>query len=202
MKPHCFLALPSSGIALLCVLTLTPIQAEAADARPIVAAKCAKCHGEEGDSSDPAIPRIAGLHPTYIARQMREFAEGRRRNEDMAPLALELGEDGVQAVSAWYGNKKPPVGKPGDPKLAEAGKQLYEDGNGDPAVQPCVACHQSDGAGNARFPRLAGQHKDYLGKQLSEFKRGRRATDPQMVTIAQRLSTREIKALAEYISGM
>ena len=95
-----------------------------------------------------------------------------------------------------------PPGKAGEPGLAEAGRQIYEDGNGDPAVQPCAVCHQSDGAGNARFPWLAGQHKPYIVKQLGEFKSGRRATDPQMADIAKRLSAQEIRAQAEYIGGL
>ena len=148
------------------------------------------------------MPHLAGLQPAYLARQMKEFAEGRRRNEDMATLVADLDEAGIRSLAAWYGSKKPPQGKPGDAKLAATGKQLYEDGNGDPAVQPCTACHQPDGGGNARFPRVAGQPKAYVQKQLAEFKSARRATDAQMVSIAQRLSTQEIRALAEYIGGM
>lgn len=188
--------------ALACALLVFGIPTQAADARQIVAAKCANCHGQEGTADDPAVPRLAGLSATYIASQMQAFAEGRRHNEEMAQFTTELGEEGIQAVAAWYANKKPASGKTGNAKLSATGQQLYEEGNGDPAVQPCAVCHLSDGAGNARFPRLAGQHKAYLARQLSEFKAGRRATDPQMVAIARRLNAQEIKALAEYISGL
>ena len=188
--------------AAACALLLFGTPAQAAETRQIVAAKCAACHGQGGTTEDPTIPRLAGLSATYITSQMKAFAEGRRRNEEMAPLAAELGEDGVQAVATWYANKKPAPGKTGDAQLIASGRQLYEEGNGDPAVQPCAVCHLSDGAGNARFPRLAGQHKAYLARQLSEFKAGRRATDPQMVTIARHLNAQETKALVEYIGGL
>lgn len=191
-----------AGFLLPCALALMPLDGWAADGRQIAAAKCASCHGPDGASGEPDVPRIAGLQPAYIARQSKEFADGRRRNEDMAQLGAALGEDEVRAVAAWYGGRKMPPGKAGEPGLAEAGRQIYEDGNGDPAVQPCAVCHQSDGAGNARFPWLAGQHKPYIVKQLGEFKSGRRATDPQMADIAKRLSAQEIRAQAEYIGGL
>jgi cytochrome c553 len=168
----------------------------------LVEAKCSTCHGLDGISSEPATPRLAGLNPAYIVKQIRNFADGKRRNEDMAPLAGELGEDGMQSVAAWYGSQKPMPGKPVDATLAAAGKQIFEEGNGDPDVQPCAVCHQSDASGNNRFPRLAGQSTTYLQNQLTEFKAGRRASDPQMATIAQKLSTQEIRALAAYIGGL
>jgi cytochrome c553 len=174
----------------------------AATPPPVVKAKCSTCHGIDGISGEPATPRLAGMNPAYIVKQIKNFAEGRRRNEDMTPLAGELGEDGMQAVAAWYGSQLPIPGKPADTKLAAAGKQLFEEGNGDPDVQPCVACHQADAGGNARFPRLAGQSAIYLQNQLGEFKAGRRATDPQMVSIAQKLSAQEIRALAAYLAGL
>ena len=58
------------------------------------------------------------------------------------------------------------------------------------------------GKGNARFPRLAGQHQAYTLKQLADYKSGRRATDPLMTTVGKRLSAEEAKALAEYIAGL
>lgn len=181
---------------------LIPALGNAADGRQVASARCADCHGTDGAGGKPEVPRIAGLQSAYIARQIAEFAEGRRRNDDMAQAVSGLTDDEVRAVAAWYGARKPLAGKAGDPKLSEAGRQLYEDGNGDPAFQPCAACHQGDGTGNARFPRLAGQDKAYVAKQLGEFKSGRRATDPQMTGIAKRLSAQEIRALAEYIGSL
>lgn len=181
---------------------LYPGTSNAAPPPPVVKAKCSTCHGIDGIGGEPATPRLAGLNPAYIVKQIKNFAEGRRRNEDMAPLAGELGEDGMQAVAAWYGSQLPMPGKPVDAKLAAAGKQLFEEGNGDPDVQPCVACHQPDAGGNARFPRLAGQSATYLQNQLGEFKAGRRTSDPQMVSIAQKLSSQEIRALVAYLGGL
>ena len=82
------------------------------------------------------------------------------------------------------------------------GRALFEDGNTDTGLPACAGCHQSDGKGNARFPRLAGQHQAYTLKQLADYKSGRRATDPLMTTVGKRLSAEEAKALAEYIAGL
>ena len=88
------------------------------------------------------------------------------------------------------------------PQLAAKGRALFEDGNTDTGLPACAGCHQSDGKGNARFPRLAGQHQAYTLKQLADYKSGRRATDPLMTTVGKRLSAEEAKALAEYIAGL
>ncbi len=56
----------------------------------------------------------------------------------------------------------------------------------------------------AQFPRLAGQHAEYVEAQLKAFRNGERANDTNgmMRSVAARLSDREIKAVAEYISGL
>lgn len=190
------------ALAFVLLVSALPLVGLAAEPPSPVKAKCFACHGLDGISADPAIPRLAGLQAAYIVRQLKNFAEGRRRNEDMAPMAADLSDDAQQAVAEWYASQKPVSGKAGDGALSEAGRQIYEEGNGDPAVQPCVTCHQADGGGNARFPRLAGQSRTYLQKQLEDFKAGRRATEPQMASIARPLSSKEIKGLVEYVGGL
>lgn len=191
-----------SALAFASLVFSLPLAGQAAEPPPPVKGKCFACHGLDGISADPAIPRLAGLQAAYIVRQLKNFVEGRRRNEDMAPMAADLSDDAQQVVAEWYASQKPVAGKAGDAALSEAGRQIYEEGNGDPAVQPCVTCHQPDGGGNARFPRLAGQSKTYLQKQLEDFKAGRRATEPQMAGIARPLSSKEIRALVEYVGAL
>jgi cytochrome c553 len=70
-------------------------------------------------------------------------------------------------------------------------------------VPACAGCHSPNGAGiPAQYPRLAGQHADYAEAQLVAFRSGARANSPQMMTIAQKMSDREIKAVADYIAGL
>lgn len=187
---------------LVASLAISASAARAADTHQLIAEKCAHCHGNDGLAGDPETPRLAGLNAAYLAKQIRAFVDGQRRHDDMAKVSATLSESETQAVAAWYATKKPSAAKTQGNQRNDAGRQVYEEGNGDLAVTPCITCHQPDGLGNARFPRLAGQPKAYLSRQMSEFKPGRRTTDPQMTTIAQHLSKQETQALADYLSGL
>lgn len=189
-------------IAALLVLSLLPLDGRAADARQIATTLCAACHGPDGNSTDPAYPKIAGMDREYLAKQLSYYASGKRRNEVMAGIVATLGEADFLPLAAYFSGQQPAPGKVNNPRLAEIGKQIYEDGNTETGVPACAGCHQSNGSGNARFPRLAGQHQVYTLQQLAEYKSGRRAADRLMVSVGQRLSTDEMKALAEYIAGL
>jgi cytochrome c553 len=64
----------------------------------------------------------------------------------------------------------------------------------------CAACHGADGNSSAPdFPRLAGQHYDYLVKSITDYKTGARK-DPIMAPMAANLGTQDIEDLAEYYS--
>jgi cytochrome c553 len=65
----------------------------------------------------------------------------------------------------------------------------------------CSGCHGETSAGNGQFPRLAGQHPDYLVKQLTSFKDGSRKAS-QMQAIATTISEEDMKALAAYFGSL
>lgn len=167
-----------------------------------VAKVCAACHGIDGNSVDPTVPKLAGMDQEYLMRQLKAFVAGKRRNEIMDGIVAGLDPAEFSTLAAYYGKLKPQPGKVADAKLAEAGRKIFEDGNTESGVPACAGCHQPDGLGNARFPRLAGQHQTYVLKQLGDYKSGRRATDPLMTTVGKRLTDEEAKALAEYIAGL
>lgn len=196
----------SAMMSLLRTLVGIPLSlsicAFAADAQETVKTVCAACHGVDGNSTDPRYPKLAGMDQEYLMRQLKAFVEGKRRDENMSAIITTLDPGDFATLAAYYGKQKPLPGKVQDAQLAAKGKVLYEDGNTDSGVPACAGCHQPDGKGNARFPRLAGQHQTYVLKQLADYKSGRRATDPLMTTIGKRLAADEIKALAEYIAGL
>ena len=185
-----FLALPLAGAA------------HAADPEETARTVCAACHGIDGNSIDPAIPKLAGMGQEYLLRQLRAFASGKRRDEAMSGIIAGIDPRQFARLAAYYSKQQPVPGKVTDPQLAARGKLLYENGNTESGVPACAGCHQPDGKGNARFPRVAGQHQAYLLKQLMDFKSGRRATDRLMTTVAERLQDDEIKALVEYMAGL
>jgi cytochrome c553 len=187
---------------LLSLVWIQPASLFAAEAQEIVKTVCAACHGVDGNSTDPQYPKLAGMDQEYLMRQLKAFASGKRRDDTMSGIIGGIDPNDFSTLAAYYGKLKPTPGKIQDPQLAAKGKVVFEDGNTDSGVPACAGCHQPDGKGNARFPRLAGQHQAYVLKQLADYKSGRRATDPLMTTVGKRLTADETKALAEYIAGL
>lgn len=193
---------PAALAALLATALLLAADAHAKDPAQIAATVCAACHGVDGNSTDPAYPKIAGMEQEYLLRQLRAFASGKRRDDVMTGIVAALDPGDFAALAAYYARHQPAPGQVRDARLAAKGKTLYEDGNTETGVPACAGCHQPDGRGNARFPLLAGQHQAYVLKQMADYKSGRRATDPLMTTVSKRLTKEETQALAEYIAGL
>lgn len=178
--------------------------AHADEAPEIVRTVCAACHGTDGNSVAPTFPKLAGLQVEYIEKQLKEFLNGKRRSELMAPSLQALKSADVGAIAAYYAQQKPAAGTVGDARLAEAGKAIYDDGNTASGVPACAGCHQPGAVGNERFPRLAGQHAPYTAAQMSAFKTGARTNDRAKVmrAVAERMTEQEIAAVAEYMAGL
>ena len=87
------------------------------------------------------------------------------------------------------------------------GAKVYRAGNAESGVPACSGCHSPRGLGNAPagYPRLGGQHADYIVKQLKDFRAGNRTSDGEampMRGVAQHMSDAEIDAVANFISGL
>ncbi len=187
-------------VFLLSLALLLPMPALANET--IAKTICAACHGVDGNSVDPANPKLAGMDQEYLLRQLRAFAAGKRRDETMSAIIATIDPRDFATLAAYYGKQTPVPGKVRDAQLAAKGKAVYEDGNTESGVPACAGCHQPDGHGNARFPRVAGQHQAYALKQLNDYKSGRRATDPLMTTVSKRLTADEMKSVTEYMAGL
>ena len=148
-----------------------------ADTLAIVKGSCAACHGEDGNSVAPTFPKLAGLQVEYLEKQLRDFMTGKRASELMAPAMAALKPADVAALAAYYAAQKPQPNTVGDAALAARGKQIFDDGNTDSGVPACVGCHQPGGAGNERYPRLAGQHQAYAAQEMRRFRSGERNND-------------------------
>ncbi|HZW21887.1 c-type cytochrome [Noviherbaspirillum sp.] len=82
---------------------------------------------------------------------------------------------------------------------AAKGEQLYNSGDASRGVIACAGCHGA--AGNSTIvqnPKLAGQHAEYLAKQLADFKTPQR-NNPVMSGIAKGMSEQDIKNVAAYL---
>ena len=170
---------------------------------------CAACHAADGNSLIPATPKLAAQHPEYLAKQLNDFkpAEGEqqahRPSAIMAGFAAMLSPEDIRNVAAHFASQTLAPAAATDAALAEAGRTIYRVGIAAKGVPACAGCHSPNGAGiPSQYPRLQGQYAEYTEVQLTAFRSGERANSEQMRTIAERLSDREIKAVAQYMAGL
>ena len=169
-------------------------------------AVCAGCHAADGNSGlNPLWPKIAGQHPQYIEKQLKDFKEGRRNDPLMAPMAMPLSEQDMADLAAYFSSQTKKIGTT-SAKLAAQGEQIYRAGNADTGVAACMACHGPAGSGNpqAMFPQLNGQNAEYVVKALKDFRDGNRTNDnaKMMQGVVARMTDKEMEAVAQYIQGL
>jgi cytochrome c553 len=164
---------------------------------------CAACHTNDGSRGSPANPILQGQHPDYIAKQLADFKTGKRNNPVMKGFASTLSEEDMKNVAAFYAGKQAKPGFAKNKDLVALGENIYRGGIPEKQVPACAGCHSPNGAGiPAQFPRLSGQHADYVEAQMTAFRAGTRANGPMMMTIAAKMSDKEIKAVSDYVAGL
>ena len=158
---------------------------------------CAACHGPNGNSADPQYPVLAGQNARYIYLQLKDFKEGRRHDPQMDPMAAPLSRDDMLALADYFSKQKPAsVGFTADPAKVAAGKKKSDE-------VLCPMCHLGEFAGQNEIPRVAGQHYQYVKKQLADFKARRRTNDAgNMTAVAGTLSDDDIENLSQYIANL
>jgi outer membrane protein OmpA-like peptidoglycan-associated protein len=159
---------------------------------------CQGCHGENGISIMPNIPNLAGQWGAYIMREIRDFWIGSRNDpimSDMAGTVTSMTD--AFDISAYFASQNQMSHDPISQENEE-GKRLY-------IIYRCISCHGEEGQGrpqnNPLFPVIGGQHKEYLIKQLDDFRTGLRDTDMSgtMPLLAKTMSAAETDAIAEYL---
>jgi cytochrome c553 len=166
---------------------------------------CYFCHGLDGRGLLPRYPVLAGQHTDYLIKQLTRFTSGAREHFIMNDITSRLTPQDVRDVAAYMNAQVPQketTHKPAPP-VAEA---IFQKGKPADGVPACQTCHGPRGAGQAAllFPRLAGQHPEYLVTQLKAFQNGERNVEPGnlMHDITLKLSDQEIEALANYLAGL
>jgi len=177
--------LPALQLAALLALTQTYLCAGAQEGlqhpAPAGVALCDSCHGLKSEGLEAlGAPRLAGVQPWYLERQLRNFRSGIRGSkaedllgQQMKSIADTLPSDStIKEVAGYLSGLRTVVGKQtlnGDPVR---GKQLYA---------RCTPCHGADAEGIAsqQAPRLRGANDWYVSRQLQAFRSGARGNDPQ-----------------------
>jgi cytochrome c553 len=121
-------------------------------------------------------------------------------------LLTNLSDQDLADIAAYFASQNMSVGA-ADPKLVARGQDLFRGGKLDQGMPACTGCHSPTGAGNfsAGFPKIGGQHADYIALQLTNFREGERTNDGDtkiMRSIAEKLSNKDIAALSSYIQGL
>ncbi|MEO8523235.1 MAG: c-type cytochrome [Caldimonas sp.] len=181
----------------LLALAATGAQAQTVDAVPAKAAVCVACHGPQGRSTQSTFPILAGQSARYMYLELRDFQEGRRSDPLMSPMVVGMTRDEMRELSDYFAKQKPPVQSfAADSEKARLGKLKADE-------TLCTMCHLGGFAGQNEVPRVAGQHYDYIVKQLRDFKARTRTNDAgSMTSVANTLSDKDIENLANYLVGL
>ena len=159
---------------------------------------CVYCHGSGGNSVNPDIANLAEQNPAYLLAQMRQFADGQRKDEYvgvMQKLARTFTPR-EEVTIALYFSSMPLTRRPAaDTGLALKGAPIF--------AQHCAACHGGSGMGRGEYPRIAGQQPKYVMRTLKNFRKDA-ASRPSVVmsSATARLKNTDMQALAAYVASL
>lgn len=168
-----------------------------------VTTTCQSCHGPAGNSVSATFPRLNGQQADYIATQLKNFRDHSRSDPHaqafMWGMASQLDDTTIAALAKYYAGQTPTPPQSGG-ALAAEGKKIYMNGVAAQNIPACQACHGEHGEGNSVMPRIAGQHADYLKKQLEAFRSTLRESDV-MHANTKDMTDSEIEALVSYLAN-
>lgn len=197
----------AAGLLTACVVSyaqqVTPEARAAAD--HLAATVCSTCHGTGGRSTSPTFPILAAQTAPYIEQQLKAFRDQSRADPDaqayMWGMASQMTDESISALAAHYAAQRPAAGHTRDAKLEAQGRAIFERGVPERGIPACATCHGDHAQGNGPFPRLAGQHPEYLLKQLLVIQNVLRLA-PVMHGVIQYLSKDQMHAVAEYLGSL
>ena len=171
-------------------------------------AMCIGCHGIKGyQASFPEVykvPMISGQGAKYIVSALNAYKKGDRKHPTMRGIAAGLSDKDIADVAAYYeAHDKTAAAPTQGPAAAGSGQvtALLQKG-------ACVSCHGDNFSKpiDPTYPRIAGQHADYLFVTLKSYKTEGKATwgrsNPIMGGVAKQFSNAELKELASYVSSL
>lgn len=161
---------------------------------------CIACHGANSwGFKDGTFPQLAGQHKSVIIKQIADIRAGNRDNPLMYPITKKSVMGGAQAIAdvAAYIDTLPMTPNPGHgkgEKLKKAEKLFF---------RKCAECHGADGGGDAErhYPRIQGQHFEYLFRQIKWIREGKRKNaNPTMMKRVKKMKIKDLEILVDYVS--
>lgn len=172
-------------------------------------APCLSCHAETGlDLEGGFVPSLHGKPAGYLYNQLVNYQQGRRHNSTMAHMVRNLSPAYLREMAEYFAGldaaHSETAPRPSNRELGQHASTLVHRGAPHRDVPACIACHGRRLTGaEPDTPGLLGLPGHYLAAQLSAWREGvRHAAEPDcMGTIAQRLSSRDIQALSQWLSA-
>jgi cytochrome c553 len=181
-----------------------PDAATRAYAQKIAITVCGTCHGPNGNSTQPKFPRLAGQSANYLAAQLKAFRSQTRGDPDalgyMWGMAAQLEDATIEALAQYFAAQKAEPSASGTSATISRGREIYQHGVAAQGVPACSSCHGPDAHGLQDFPRLAGQHAQYVLKQLASFQSNMRNV-AIMHGVAQNLNLDDMDAVAAFLEA-
>lgn len=189
----------------------------------LVEARCAACHGPDGNGGASTTPRLAGQDAGYLYRQLTVFRDGNRVSLTMGAVASAMSDRDMRDASAFLAGQARQGDRAGDAGLQAEGLALFQQGSADGRVTACVACHDASrgwlaggmggmhgmrgsgmsmmmGMSGRNGPRLLGQRAAYVEQRLQGFVDGTPEA-ARMSAIAASMTARQKRAVAAYVAA-
>jgi cytochrome c553 len=197
------------GASALCAQEKGSSKVDPARGQQVASQVCAACHAADGNSTIAANPRLAQQHGHYLHKQLVDYTvrsgekKPARENAIMNGIAAGLSEQDRRDVAAWFAGQLAKPGEARNKETLELGQRIWRAGLPEKSLPACSGCHNPTGAGIPnQYPRLAGQHAEYLEATLKAFREGTRHNNVPMQQIAARMSDAEMRAVADFIQGL
>jgi cytochrome c553 len=193
-----------ASLTLAAALMAPAVQAQDAKAGAKKAAMCMGCHSIPGyQASFPEVhkvPMISGQNPKYITAALAAYKKGDRKHPTMRGIAASLSDQDMADVAAFYADQAGTAKAAGSAPPAEVAKLLERGG--------CAACHGTDfnKAVDPSYPKLAGQHGDYLFVALKSYRAEGNAnvgrSNAIMGGMVKQFNNAELKQIAGYLGSL
>jgi len=167
---------------------------------------CSMCHGITGESVSPLFPKLAGQQREYIVSQLTDF-KGHARSDPTGVQQMwgftHLTPTQINELADYFSSQQPMLVSAETTAPNARGEMIFRTGLPEQGVTQCSACHGAQGQGNGQFPRLAGQHANYMVRQLKVFKlTNERPRGALMQGVTHNLSEADMVAVASYVASL
>ena len=170
---------------------------KASDASGELAHRCLGCHGDDGNSTHPAMPTLAGQNAAYLMKAMQTYRDGKRENKMMTEVARGLSDEAIHRNAIYFATRTPMV--VASRKAAPVDTAKFDPlGDGEKLAASCNGCHGDKGNNKTPgIPRLAGLSENYLQAAITHYRNGDRQHG-MMQMLTRYLSDTDIEKIAQY----